>query len=186
MDNPTSRAVACWDAVARLVAEGVARPPTPVKAFGLAELEKAFRFMQAGKHTGKIIIRFDGDDDDVVPAIPRPADVTMRPDATYVVAGLGGVCREVGRWLVERGARHLLLLSRSAATGPANIAYSARLRADYGIHVLAYDCNIADRKALESVLEQCAESLAQAPIRGCVTGAMVLDVIFLSLSSDFT
>jgi len=39
---------------------------------------------------------------------------TARPDVTYLVTGgLGGIGLELARWLVERGARHLLLLSRS-------------------------------------------------------------------------
>src|SRR5436190_13163200 len=44
---------------------------------------------------------------------PVQPDVTLRPDGTYLVTGgLDGVGFEVARWLVARGARHLVLLGR--------------------------------------------------------------------------
>jgi acyl transferase domain-containing protein len=48
---------------------------------------------------------------------PNPVSVSefaARPDSTYIIAGgLGGIGLAMARWLVERGARHLLLLSRT-------------------------------------------------------------------------
>jgi myxalamid-type polyketide synthase MxaE and MxaD len=41
---------------------------------------------------------------------------SVRADATYVLSGgLGGIGLAIARWLVERGARYLLLLGRTAA-----------------------------------------------------------------------
>src|SRR5262249_13195026 len=45
---------------------------------------------------------------------PAAKDLRCRPDGTYLITGgLGGVGLEVARWLVERGARRLVLLGRS-------------------------------------------------------------------------
>ena len=52
----------------------------------------------------------------------RPADAatpkeqpSFRPDATYLITGgLGGIGLATARWLVSRGARHLVLVGRSA------------------------------------------------------------------------
>ncbi|KAJ0274941.1 hypothetical protein COL940_009101 [Colletotrichum noveboracense] len=45
-----------------------------------------------------------------------PGLVSFREDASYLlVGGLGGLGRSVCRWMAARGARHLVLLSRSAA-----------------------------------------------------------------------
>lgn len=39
-----------------LILDGSLRGPTPLHLYPLAEVEKAFRFMQSGKNTGRIII----------------------------------------------------------------------------------------------------------------------------------
>ena len=44
---------------------------------------------------------------------PVPAPLALRPDATYLISGgLGGVGLQLATWLVDRGARRLILLSR--------------------------------------------------------------------------
>ncbi|KAF2105024.1 hypothetical protein NA57DRAFT_71219 [Rhizodiscina lignyota] len=169
-NNPTPRAIALWDSVSRLIQNGSIKPVKPIQLFTFAEVEKAFRYMQTGKHSGKIVVRVDGGD--VVPAVPRTPLIGIRRDATYVIAGVGGICREIGRWLAEKGAGHLVLLSRSAASRTENIAFAADLRKSYGVNVLAFDCDVSDRASLQSVLENCR---GLPEIKGCVTGAMVLD-----------
>lgn len=47
--------------------------------------------------------------------------IRLRQDATYLVTGgLGALGRCTARWLVERGARHLVLVGRSADSGAAD------------------------------------------------------------------
>lgn len=180
-NNPTPRAVTLFQDVAKLINDGSIKPVKPVQLFTFAEVEKAFRYMQTGKHTGKIVVRVD--DSDLVPAVPRTPQVQIRPDATYVLAGgLGGICREIGRWLAEKGAQNLVFLSRSAASGEENISYIANLRKTYGTNALAFDCDVGSRESLASVLEQLS---SLPPVCGCVTGAMVLrDTLFDAMSAD--
>jgi acyl transferase domain-containing protein len=58
-----------------------------------------------------------------VPRLVRAAPVTSAPltirsSATYLITGgLGGLGLVMARWLVERGARHLVLLGRGAPSG---------------------------------------------------------------------
>ncbi|KAK2058396.1 hypothetical protein LY76DRAFT_463324, partial [Colletotrichum caudatum] len=40
---------------------------------------------------------------------------------------VGGIGKEIGRWLAEKGAKHLVLLSRSAASGEENKAFASEL-----------------------------------------------------------
>ena len=47
-----------------LVFEGKMTPIEPITTFKMSEVEKAFRFMQSGKHIGKIVLNL-GDDDQV-------------------------------------------------------------------------------------------------------------------------
>ncbi|KXT06610.1 hypothetical protein AC578_8567 [Pseudocercospora eumusae] len=179
-NNPTPRAVKLWNDVARLIGDGALKPVQPVQQFTFAEVEKAFRYMQTGKHMGKVVVRVD--EADVVPAVPRTPKVGVQEDATYIIAGLGGIGREIGRWLAEKGAKHLVFLSRSAASGAGNKAYVQDLRKTYDTNAIAFDCDVGNRAALQTVL---LDIRNLPPVRGCVTGAMVLqDRLFDKMTAD--
>ncbi|TIC96982.1 Compactin diketide synthase mokB [Colletotrichum higginsianum] len=181
-NNPTPRAVALWEDTARLIHDGSVKPIAPLQLFSMAEVEKAFRYMQAGKHMGKVVVRVD--DADMVPAVPRIPRVDIHADATYVIAGVGGICKEIGRWLAEKGARHLVLLSRSAASGEENKAFAAELQKTFGAATYAYDCDVGNKTALGQVLDD-LKSKDVPEIKGCVTGAMVLrDTLFDAMTAD--
>ncbi|RDW64648.1 beta-ketoacyl synthase-containing protein [Coleophoma cylindrospora] len=180
-NNPTPRAVALFQEVGKLIRDGSISPVKPVMQFTFSDIEKAFRYMQTGKHSGKIVIRVD--ESDLVTAIPRTPQIEISANATYILAGgLGGICREIGRWLAEKGAENLVFLSRSAADGDENRAYIQGLKQMYGTNAMAFNCDVANRESLASVLKKC-ESLP--PIRGVVTGAMVLrDTLFDSMTVE--
>ncbi|KAJ0106987.1 hypothetical protein J7T55_011082 [Diaporthe amygdali] len=179
-NNPTPRAVRLWEDVSNLIQDGTLRPVTPIMHFTTSEVEKAFRFMQAGKHMGKVVVRVD--DRDLVPAVPLTPKVNVQSDSTYVVAGLGGICREIARWLADKGAKSLVFLSRTAASGEGNKAFAEDLRRQYGVEVRAFDCDVGNRGELAIVLDNCRDL---PPIKGCVTGAMVLhDTLFDKMTAN--
>ena len=94
--------------------------------------------------------------------------------ATYLIAGgLGGLGREIARWMASRGARHMVLLSRSGGSTESGKAILDELSAT-GIHVEAPACDITDLGLLSRVLKDCSERMP--PIRGCVQSTMVLRV----------
>src|SRR5262249_3790588 len=60
----------------------------------------------------------------LVPDDPFPTgSLQFHPDRSYLVTGgLGGIGREVARWLVSRGARHVVLTTRG---GPNDASHRA-------------------------------------------------------------
>ena len=52
-----------------LVRRGIVKPITPLNIYRYSEIEDAFKLMQTGKHTGKIILK--ASDDDIVPVSTR-------------------------------------------------------------------------------------------------------------------
>lgn len=93
---------------------------------------------------------------------------------TYVIAGgLGGVGRSIARWMVEHGARYLVLFSRSGPSDLATKQFVQELQAR-GVTVNTPACDVADAESLQSVLETIKISLP--PIAGCIQAAMVLKV----------
>ena len=63
MDKAKSVMVATLKAVMALLSEESARisVPQPLHVFKVSEIESAFRFMQSGKHIGKIVVEIDDD-----------------------------------------------------------------------------------------------------------------------------
>jgi myxalamid-type polyketide synthase MxaE and MxaD len=110
--------------------------------------------------------------------------VTCRPDGTYLVTGgLGGVGLEAARWLVERGARHLILVGRSELPPrhewllPGDEGVRAktdgirRLEA-LGAHVLPVSLDVADAQAVAEFLDKFGRE-GRPPIRGVLHAAAV-------------
>ncbi|KAF2181154.1 KR-domain-containing protein [Zopfia rhizophila CBS 207.26] len=169
-------------AVMELAGQKKISPPHPLQAFDASEVEKAFRFMQTGKHTGKIVVQFL--EDDVVQVEPAPSSTKIfDPNMTYIVAGgLGGIGRSITKWMVRNGARNLFLPSRPRSDGhsASRKAFLAELRAE-GVTVEAPFCDVGNREQLEAALNVCSQNMP--PIKGCIHSAMVLkDSSFQNMS----
>jgi NADPH:quinone reductase-like Zn-dependent oxidoreductase len=122
-NNPTPQAVALWHDTSKMIHDGTTKPIAPLQIFTMAQVEKAFRHMQAGKHMAKVVVRVN--DADFVPAVPRIPRVFIQPDATYILAGLGGITGETGCWLAAKGAKNIVFLSRPAASSTDNQAFAS-------------------------------------------------------------
>ncbi|WSN08774.1 SDR family NAD(P)-dependent oxidoreductase [Micromonospora sp. NBC_01699] len=88
-----------------------------------------------------------------------------------VTGGTGALGAHVARRLAGRGARHLLLLSRTGPAAPGAEALVAELTS-LGVTATAVACDITDRDALAAVL---AAIPADRPLRTVVHAAGVLD-----------
>ncbi len=91
---------------------GVIKPLNST-VFDACDIEEAFRFMAAGKHIGKVLLKIREDENNEE---SLPLNVINRvycdPNQSYViVGGLGGMGIELADWLVVRGCRKLVLSS---------------------------------------------------------------------------
>lgn len=138
--------------------------PLPHEAFPLSEAVRAFRLMQQAKHVGKVVIE-----------LPPPAIDTAiaRPDATYLITGgLGALGLEAAGWLVEAGAKSLVLCGRSAS--PSEQA-AGRIEAwrSRGVSVHLRPLDTSDAKQVRATFEWIARELP--PLKGVLHAAGVLD-----------
>lgn len=108
-----------------------------------------------------------------MPRLKEEASI-LRADATYIlIGGTGGLGRSMAKWMVSKGARNIVLLSRSGAVhGKAKDQVDA-LNAS-GANIVIRRCNVADRSDVDALLISGLEGLP--PVRGIVHGAMVLHV----------
>lgn len=94
----------------------------------------------------------------------------LRPDATYLITGgLGNLGLSYARWMVEHGARYLVLLGRSGAAEAARETLDQMER--QGAQVLVARADVADAAAMSSLFDELATTMP--PIRGIVHAAGV-------------
>jgi acyl transferase domain-containing protein/NAD(P)-dependent dehydrogenase (short-subunit alcohol dehydrogenase family)/SAM-dependent methyltransferase len=106
-------------------------------------------------------------------ATPERRAESVRTDGTYLITGgLGGLGLAVARWLVRRGARHLVLLGRSGAQTSAQGGAIRELESD-GAQVRIIAANVADRSRISEVLADLRQN--GSPLRGVVHAAGILD-----------
>ncbi|KAI0478559.1 putative polyketide synthase [Xylariaceae sp. FL0804] len=187
--------------VARLIEQKALKPVHPIAVYPMADAQAAFRLVQTGTQTGKVVLSAAGPDE-LVRAVPRPRGlanprVRLRPDASYlVVGGVGGIGRSVAQWLADHGARNLILLSRSAGDldlaennrdGDDGAAFVRELRATTGCRVRPVSCDVAVAADLARALRVCCEEGEDRlpPIRGVVQGAAAWrDAVFEQMTLD--
>jgi len=142
--------------------------PLPHNIFPVEDAANAFRYMARRKNIGKVVLSFTSAE-----AKNRSSRSTApRADATYLITGgHGGLGLAVARWLVEKGARHLVLLSRSGAS-PGGEEVVADLAAQ-GASVAAIQADISNESDLARALSEMRDTMP--PLRGVVHAAGVLD-----------
>lgn len=145
--------------------------PLPYQSFPLTRAVQAFRRMQQSRHVGKLVLSIPSVEA-VAPQLFDP-QLQLNPEASYLVTGgLGGFGLASARWMVERGARHMVLLSRRGAVTEEAQAGVAAMEA-LGARVLALAVDVTDAEALAAVLERIRRE--GPPLRGVLHAAMVLD-----------
>jgi phthiocerol/phenolphthiocerol synthesis type-I polyketide synthase C len=147
--------------------------PLPFRTFDAAEVIDAFRYMQQSRHIGKIVVTYgSGIPDAHIPQLPAHR-LEISAQATFLITGgLSGFGLRTAEWLADRGARHLVLLSRRGPAGSLAQTAIARLERR-GVQVLARACDVTDRPALARLLDEAAREMP--PLRGIVHAAMVID-----------
>jgi NAD(P)-dependent dehydrogenase (short-subunit alcohol dehydrogenase family) len=88
-----------------------------------------------------------------------------------ITGGLGGLGLTVARSFVARGAKHLVLLGRSAPSERARAAIAEMTGVGTEVRIAAVD--VADRPGLQGLFESIATTMP--PLRGIVHAAGVLD-----------
>ncbi|CAB3365146.1 Hypothetical predicted protein [Cloeon dipterum] len=172
-----------------LLSEGIksgAVRPLPATVYSEAQAEQAFRFMGSGKHIGKVLLKIRDEErvekvkptPKMVDAIPRSY---MNPDKSYLlVGGLGGFGLELANWLVFRGAKNVILTSRSGVrTGYQSLCVRRWRDAGVNVIVSTTDCSTA-----EGAVKLLKEAATLGPIGGIFNLAAVLRDAFMENQSS--
>ncbi|MCC6750544.1 MAG: type I polyketide synthase [Deltaproteobacteria bacterium] len=170
----TERPVAARRALEELLAELAAGTlePLPCEVFPMTEAAAAFQKMAKARHVGKLVLVLPEDPEARLPVRPAARRIAVRADATYLLSGgTGDLGLELAAWLVEQGARHLILLSRRGRTPELEGTLQKLEARGATLEVLALD--VADGEALLDALA--ARRGGAPPVRGVVHLAGVLE-----------
>lgn len=174
----------------KLVSEGIANGavrPLPTTVFSDQQLEEAFRYIATGKHIGKVVLKIRDEESKkrvqpmskVIPVVQR---TYMNPKKSYiVVGGLGGFGMELTDWLVLRGAKFVVLVSRSGIRNGYQSLCVRRWR-DKGVKVHIFKL---EAMTLSNVERLFAESNKLAPVGGMFNLAAVLrDALLMNMDEE--
>jgi phthiocerol/phenolphthiocerol synthesis type-I polyketide synthase C len=148
--------------------------PLPYSVFEAGGVSEAFQLMQYSSHVGKIVVRPPRAG--AVSAANKPLSISAQ--GTHVVTGaFGGFGLETAKWLVDHGARHLVLVGRrGAADANAKAVLEGFTRR--GVKVLAEPCDVSDLRSVEKLFEKIHATMP--PVVGVMHAAMVLDDVVIT------
>ncbi len=156
-----------------MVDQGHLKTVYPVTTYPMNQIEDAFRLIAARKHLGKLVLVADEHTTVLAPR-PKPAPLRLRRDGTYVIGGgLGDLGQSMTRFLTEKGAGHIVALSRRGVDG-LDPQQRAALEKDVHrrggqLHIIK--CDISDEKSVHTAAQEIAHL---PPVRGVIQSALVL------------
>ncbi|WP_331001412.1 SDR family NAD(P)-dependent oxidoreductase [Nostoc sp. WHI] len=134
--------------------------------------EKLFRELYSDTQENRVALRGDQRfSPRLVEKKLEEGNINFHQDGFYLISGgTGGLGLATARWMIECGARHLVLCSRSGAKAitPEILTNLQSLNADIQIK----DVDVTDAEKLHTLLEECR---SQYPVRGIFHIAGTLD-----------
>jgi fatty acid synthase, animal type len=88
--------------------------PITRTVFDANDVQKAFRYLSANKHIGKVLIKVrENENSEVTLPIELKPRVNFYPHKSYIITGgLGGMGLELAEWMILRDCKKLVLVSR--------------------------------------------------------------------------
>ncbi|XP_019696891.2 fatty acid synthase [Harpegnathos saltator] len=157
--------------------------PLPRKVFEKSEVEVAFKYMAAGKHIGKILIKIYDENKPLGFSILAYPQFFCKYHMSYIIlGGLGGFGLELADWLILHGAKNLLLTSR---TGLRNGYQRSKIELwkSYGVNVqIVAGADASDHKDCAFILNSAAE---MGPVDAIFNLAVVMkDSLFKNQTAE--
>ncbi|CAG7819363.1 unnamed protein product, partial [Allacma fusca] len=153
---------------------GIVRPLN-FHVFKSNQLEQACRFMARANHVGKVLIQVR--EDEHVPAlIPAYPSTYFDLNKSYIiVGGLGDMGFELANWMVSRGAKKLVLVSRTGVKSTYH-EYRITIWENQGVLAAIY---MHDLTTITGARDLWEEATKLGPIGGVFNTAVVLrDALF--------
>ena len=138
--------------------------PLPQQLFPYSESISAFQYMARARHVGKVVLSRDAES--------QYSDHLIRGDGIYLVTGgLGALGQYVAHWLIDAGAKNIVLVSRSNPSEDVQEQLNQWREQDISVSVVAADVSSSDSvKALFAKI-----STYSRPLKGVFHTAGIID-----------
>ncbi|PHH91148.1 hypothetical protein CDD83_1525 [Cordyceps sp. RAO-2017] len=158
-------------------------PIRPHTVSDLSQLDQVLLQFSKGKHIGKMVISYQNPSS-IVKMHQSVSPAHFDPEARYIlVGGLSGLGRTIVRWMCDRGARDLVVWSRSGADrlDPEAVALIDELAAQ-GVRIQPVTCDVSQR---EQVVRAVQDANADRIVRGVLHFAVSYqDISFDKMTED--
>ena len=110
--------------------------PMPFRSFPATRIEDAFRYMQQSRQIGKVVVSFENGNaipQHQIQLLTKPdEELSCDPTGSYLVSGgLSGFGLKSASWLTDKGAKSLVLISRSGKVDVSSQAIIESIIAKY-------------------------------------------------------
>ncbi|XP_066280817.1 probable polyketide synthase 1 [Branchiostoma lanceolatum] len=159
------------ETICSLLDKGLVAPVlTTVKT--IDDYKETFRWMSKGQHVGKVVfeIPLEFEPESVVPSTH-----ILEANGTYLITGgFGGVGQALARWLVDHGAKHIVLLSRNGCKTAENV-HTVEYIESKGGKVYTYEVDVSNKTSLSNVLIHLRADTSVPALKGIFHLAAVID-----------
>ncbi|KAI2615596.1 hypothetical protein GGR54DRAFT_257903 [Hypoxylon sp. NC1633] len=178
LDSDPALGAELIQALDRYYRDGVARPIEKIEAPDISQLQASIE--NFSDMIGKLVVSFENPES-LVRMLPAVPTARFDPESCYILVGaLGGLGQSLVRWLGDRGARHLALLSRRDISSVPGAQEFVQSLASCDIHVESFVCDISKIDQVTSVVQNIS---SKRPVKGVVHAAVsYLDLTFDKLS----
>ncbi|KAG6037813.1 putative secondary metabolism biosynthetic enzyme [Claviceps sp. Clav32 group G5] len=157
--------------VLRLMERRVVVPIQPVTVFPMSQFSSALRKLKLGDTTGKIVMALGQDEQVMAESALQPTPLSLKTEATYLITGgTRGIGLNLAYWLIENGARNVVLLGRSGGSGPEVKNLLDKYR-ETDVTVRAFACDVGSREQLAMAVKSIQDL---PPVCGVIHSALLL------------
>ena len=142
---------------------------TKIKTFDLGGIHEAFR--SAHQPCSAVLLHQNAPHiRDHVPIYPGPTHLFSAHGEYILIGGLGGLGRYICSWMVQHGAKHITILSRSGMKTSEAEEIVAKLRAS-GASITIHKADACHPSQVE---QACSHAREKRPVKGVIHLAMLL------------
>ncbi|KAM7205885.1 hypothetical protein V8F33_000715 [Rhypophila sp. PSN 637] len=156
--------------------------PYPAKVFPLHDAQKAFAAAGSQTSSSSVVLDLDLDNSDSTVSFRRGSSTTVSfdKDASYLLIGcLGGLGRSFTKWMVARGGRNFIFLSRSGATSSEAKKFLSWLES-VGVKATVVQGDVSSKEDVEIAVKS-----SSSPIKGVIQAPLELnDAFFEAMTLD--
>jgi len=147
--------------------------PLPYRSYSERNITDAFRLMLQGKHTGKIVVKFNNAEGTNSHNQKNKKDDQMKIRGTWLITGgTSGFGLATALWLAENGVRNLILASSSGIQKPDTEDIIEKIKA-LDTKISIEKCNISNQDDVHHLFNKIKKK--QPSIKGIIHAANLYD-----------